>query len=309
MSYTNYINSISSDSQCGFDYELIKNVEKYNIDFQAYYNTIQQFIADPNFKRTQKIFPIMFTVLDDGKFDRLDLDIDYILKWVNYWFSGTKIQFAPVEKNPIGYTLETPGLTILAANDKGINNQIYQNAFTRIAPYKDAENLIPIYGIDYDVVREKTNIYKNCLNIVLVNKTSSGGSDIFMSAVHPYVADYSELFLHTGIVDLYAIGKMYDSNNPAVFNPSGSSDYTHSNFGYKYSGDSPAMGNNSLNHWKDRDKGNAVRARSIVHTLGHMLGLMHPRTSYKGSAVDFSLCSDLLPTICVVHISRMHLYA
>jgi len=152
MSYTNYINSISSDSQCGFDYELIKNVEKYNIDFQAYYNTIQQFIADPNFKRTQKIFPIMFTVLDDGKFDRLDLDIDYILKWVNYWFSGTKIQFAPVEKNPIGYTLETPGLTILAANDKGINNQIYQNAFTRIAPYKDAENLIPIYGIDYDVV-------------------------------------------------------------------------------------------------------------------------------------------------------------
>lgn len=284
---------------CGHDHFLGKYTRHtdYNVDLSGYYDAVNASFTNDSFTPSPKRLPIVFHLLDDGvSFSKTDLNIPYILMWVNHWFSASNIEFAAADYDPDGNEMPTPGLNVIDASNltevRNGNTYTYTDDFVAFDKYEDYNNNIPIPGI---LLR---NIQKNYswdnykyINIFLVNRTNSGvnyNQKIAMTSVHPFIAEAIDPTLLSGVIDLWALGRPHYDDTPVEFNVN----VNYTNFGYEYNSSAPAA-SNTLN-WGSLSFGEPSRARTVVHTLAHILGVPHVRTGagFRGGPREIDTCED-----------------
>jgi hypothetical protein len=291
-------------SSCGHDHLLWKYSQQHQFNFKPYYDAVQAASSDyaNQTGSSLKTFPIVFHVLNDSSsFESLDLDIDYILNWVNHWFQGSEIQFSPVVVDPDGNEMTTPGLNIVDASNLQYTNSHHSGSPTynynvdgvALDHFEDISSTVPIKGIPLEYIQDNYS-WDNTkyLNIIFVNKTRSGGvnsnnSSVVMTVGSNFLAENLNPTLMTGVIDLWALGKASNSYNmPATKEFNADAEYT--DFGYSYNLTSPAA--TSTGVWGSIFSGDPVRARTVVHTLAHMLGVPHIRTRFGWQGDQINEC-------------------
>lgn len=245
-----------------------------------------------------KTFPIVFHLLDDGRtFTNTNLDVNYILSWINHWFSAANINFRAAEVDPDGNEMPTPGLNIIDASSltQVRNNRIYGYAddFVALDEYADYQENEPIPGILLESIQEDYSWDNNkYLNIIFVNRTRSGpDNNVAMTVGNPFLADNVRESLLTGVIDLWALGRAGHSatndNSPnEIINSSG-----YAYFGYEYPEIDGGISSSSEGGLPI-DSAQYARGRAVVHTLGHMLGLPHVRTMFGWRSPSHNTCPD-----------------
>jgi hypothetical protein len=287
---------------CGHDHLLWKyTIGSARVSFTDYYAACLPNLSSPSFQDQvdfTKTFPIVFHLLDDGvTFTNTNLDVNYILSWINHWFSAANINFRAAEVDPNGNEMPTPGLNIIdASNLTQVRNSTvysYANDFVALDEYEDYSENIPIPGILLESIQEDYS-WDNSkyLNIIFVNRTLSGSNNkVAMTVGNPILADRVKESLLTGVIDLWALGRSGHSatndNSPSEIIDSNGYAY----FGYEYpeidnGASSTSQGGLSI------DSAEYARGRAVVHTLGHMLGLPHVRTMFGWRPPSHNTCPD-----------------
>ena len=297
---------ILSKHLCGFNLSLKKGIDE-DVAMGSIYRTFMGTIHNsPEFTPGSKVFPVVFHVLTHGGVDIypsgvLDFDPAYILRHVNYWFEGTGISFAPAEINPQGQAMPVPGLNIIDGNNVTETRAItgfdgsfvhtYRNDMVAITPDFKADIETPGVTLEsiYTTYRWSIPEGERYLNIFVVNRLKAGpqpagkDSSVYISSEHPYVAEQLDtLPIYNCAVEFSGLGRSYfDTNGDA--HVKGEPTDVETNFGYNYISkdaldvDYPAYtfkgGSGNIEGFRDR-------GRSLAHSLGHMLGLVHPKTEF-----------------------------
>lgn len=295
----------ASGQSCGFEWSLKKHVQDSDINFGGYTTAIKQILQSSKFERTNKVFPIVFHVIRDdanllhpsGGVNR-DFNVEYLLAWVNFWFGGTSISFKGAEKDPQGNIMTTPGLNIIegsgVSQQRGNNFYTYNKDFVALDEFADYSQREEIPGVLLEYI-QNTYSWDNYkyINIFLINKTNSGNAKVMMTAVHPLTAESINPTLLSAAVDLWAIGRKHDNISSQVPSDPGlvGEEVTLTNFGYRYNPSS----NSAIQIEKDEgglNLGFRARARTIVHSLGHILGLFHIRQALGFRPGDMDACES-----------------
>lgn len=296
-------------SSCGHDHLLWKYTAGNptgSVDFKPIYDAVksQMDAYEDLGYGGEKVFPIVFHVLDDNySFDSLNLNVDYILSWVNQGFTGTGIVFRPAAVDPDGNEMPVPGLNIVDAEDLTyvvashqalVGKSIYSYKYDGVAldEFSNASNTIPIEGIPLEYIQRNYS-WDNTkyINIIFVNKTNSGANNkVVMTAGSSFLAELVEPTLMTGVIDLWALGKpsnYYSGYLPQDLNFDANAQYT--NFGYAYNLDNVPTNSTS---WSSMFASEGTRAKTVIHTLGHILGLPHVRTIFDTNSSKINECDS-----------------
>jgi len=251
---------------------------------------------------SDKVFPVIFhLILDDPSVikpsgaSEPDFDVLYVLGWVNHWFSGTGISFKGVDIEKDNAIMTTPGLNIIEGSTISQTRymgarlgNVTQNyvtdgvALDEIKRFDSGPLAKHTYngGVLFEYIQDNYSWDPTkYINIFLLNRTNSGVGKVVMTSANPYLVDLSGNYNRLSIgVDLWAIGRAYDST--ITPSDSYSADVEYTNFGYSYSG---TTSENNLTNASSVSEGYRSRAKTIAHSLAHTLGLIHPRNKFNST--------------------------
>jgi len=312
-----YTKLLDSESVCGFDLEFYKKFDGQDLSY--YYDSISTLSEE--YTKTSEVpdvvFPIMFYVLKDQHMVNVNINPYYIVKWINYWFSGSGISFIPQELDSQGNVMSTPGLGSITASVLAMANyynsdtnsdydrQSYPVSGVYLNRNIDSSETVPSYLNDVDSIRNSNYFIRdNCINVVFVNYINTDKSTEVVMTSNSHLAGHREM---TPIINLSALGRSSNfphekgnkKNPDSIFDLASSNNdiKNFSNFSYDYETTSPFMGSPILDHWKTKQQGSAIMARSVVHSLGHVFGLSHVRTGLNVPSASYHTCSYVSKTM------------
>lgn len=262
---------------------------------------------------TQKTLPVIFHLITESsatgsvssfthatESNEMTFNIKYVLDWVNHWFSGTSISFGAADLNENAEPLTNPGLNIIEGStvtqtrfmgpELGNVEQFYNTdgvALDEFSRYGTTET-DKVYqpGVLFNYIQD---VYSwdptKYINIFLLNRTNSSPGKVAMISTNPYVAELSGNLKNLSIgVDLWAIGRSYDSSIPQTFDVGNDIQYT--NFGYSYTGTTSAAVLTNIS------EGYRARAKTIAHSLAHTLGLANVRHKFLTRVSSLDNCDS-----------------
>lgn len=324
MAYINYTDFIS-DHACGYEWAVSRAINNYifntsatkidvNSSLQNYYSNLESIIGDyqqnlinnPTYTRSEKVFPIIFhliyddiSVIKPGNSQNIDFNPTYIIQWINHWFAGTGISFKAVALDPSGELLNIPGLNLYNGNTINQVRTIFNNNISTetnvnyvadgvaLDEFVSKNNKDSIPGVTLNYIQSNYGWdHTRYINIFLVNRTNSGLGKVCMTAQHPFIPEITQDYSSLAIaIDLWAIGNSYDANIPLDAPVSNNTEFT--NFGYSYDNTESA---NAI----DYNIGFRSRAKTIVHSLGHFLGLTHVVNNFMSPISDLCHIDDTM---------------
>tara|TARA_R110000737_G_scaffold350977_1_gene391734 strand:+ start:316 stop:1782 length:1467 start_codon:yes stop_codon:yes gene_type:complete len=296
---------------CGFNLSLQKGSDEVAGFGSLYETLISSIINGGAVNIDMKTFPVIFHVLTNGgvsitESGSVDFDPSYILTHVNSWCDGSSIKFVPAEIAPDGTTLTVPGLNIIDGASvvetrtikgaMGTFNNTYRDDLVAVTgSYSSA---LEITGVTldhlYSTYRWAHEEGERYLNVFVVNSlktgTYSNGKDstVYMSAENPYIAEQlDKVNSFNCAIEFSGLGRAFKDESTSVVHAKGGVDDVETNFGYMYlEGRAPNLYTSYKYKTGDPNtKGFRDRGRSLLHCLGHMLGLVHPKTQL-GEATD-----------------------
>ena len=308
------------DYVCGFDLEFrrmcsdpnqldYKKVDPNKVEQLTEYNaSIENLITsyedmdgeNPVFSLSEKVFPVVFHPIIESPdvltpSGQLDFNVQYILNWINHWFSGTNISFRAADIDPDGNVMELPGFNPLNASSIRQTRNMTHRGVTRTVDFNCADHGVAFYeyitydhregsaatqsqeGVLFEYIQDNYSWNPTqYINIFLLNRTNSIPSRIVMTSANPYLTEINGNVNRLSIgVDLWAIGRSYDSSIPLTLEVGNSIEQT--NFGYSYAN---TTSEGQLANTSSVNEGFRARATTIAHSLAHTLGLLHPKFKF-----------------------------
>mgnify|MGYP003119740768 FL=1 len=297
----NYTDGFKQGHVCGFTYSLWRYLDQANItNINAYKSTVESAIETlpPDL---QINIPIVFHVITDHSTTVSKFDPNYLLTFINSYFSTANIQFGLAKFDTNGLVIPALGMNkikggIINSVRLGVNYNYIEHGVA-LNDFEDKNNDIAVPGIPIEEIQSLPQIQtffpsKEYLNIILVNKinktpnTEPLADAVSSYSCNPYFADIlGKPHLLSPVIPFWAIGK---SNTTYLSDPDSPEEIENSvnslrtNFGYTYE-NSPVR--EELYAAGVLNAGMTSRGRTIVHAIAHSFGLSHTRNVFHNNVL------------------------
>ena len=303
---------------CGHVYNLKSKLSNSGLsNLSSYESTIngvmgEDYVVNEN---SIKNLPIVFhVVLDNPKLITSEFDLEYLLLFINSWFSSAYINFSLATNDIDNNILDVAGLNLIDAS----NNSDYKKYGVALGQYVDEDETIEVPGMLISEVQDLVSTSgfpgNKYINIILVNHINKNEginnynplTATFSSSSNPYFSDISSNYnLSMPVIPLWAIGRSTHAATESLLennlNYSASASETYFNYDYSFSAMYADLVNNGF-----LNIGMSARTRPIVHALGHMFGLSHPINHIGFSSA--SVCMDNLSSIYASNLINGKMY-
>jgi len=308
----NYTHGFTQGHVCGFTYSLWRYTHEVDINnMNAYKSTVESAI-DILPSDVQINVPIVFHVITDHATTANRFDPNYLLTFINSYFSTANIQFGLAKFDTDGNEIPFLGMNkikggIINSVRLGVNYNYAQHGVA-LHDFEDKNNTIAVPGIPIEEIQSLPQIQgrfpsKEYLNIILVNKINkTPDTELLANAVssyscNPYFADIlGKPQLLSPVIPFWAIGK---SNTSYLSDPDSPEEIVNSvnslktNFGYTYE-NSPVK--EELTATGVINAGMTSRGRTIAHAIAHSFGLSHTRNVFHNN----------VPTSCNEELGELY---